>query len=246
MAPKETIALEIDSPGSPIPTEPGTVEPHSALELAAAYLDVLQKLAVAKGARLAFCGLEVRNKCVEFRFGVSDIGLAEAAAVEANRYLQGVMLPPRKLKRPIERLSKEVERQVREGRTVRASAGKWSQPLVAAEPKLHLLPTATVSFRGKVIRAGGREPGVRFETEEGDFSLDATETLAAGIAHFLYQRVDVAAKVYRTPEGRIDGGILVEFHPLSTGKADAWLEWLETAGRGWTTVPEALKELDRD
>lgn len=246
MAAEETLSLEIDSPDAPGQTEPGNVPARSALELAAAYVDLLEKLAKEKGASLTFRGIEVHNKCVEFRFRVNDVGLAEAAAIEASRYLQGVLVPPRSLRKPVERLRKEVERQASAGRKVRASAGKWNQPLSVAEPQPSLLPSATVTFRARLIRAGGKDPGVRFETQEGDFSLDATEALAAAIAHHLYLQLDVTARIHRTPEGRIDGGSLVEFHPVANLPAKAWLEWLETAGRGWTTLDKALEDLGRD
>jgi hypothetical protein len=243
MDPAQSIKLDIDGPSRP---EPETITALPVLELAAAYVDAIEKVAQAKSASLQVRGIAVVNKCVELQFGVTNPRLAQAAALDLGRYLQGVLPPSKKLKQPIARLRKAVQQQAEEGRTVRASIGDWSEALMVGETKIDLLPRVTMTIRATVNRVGGKQPGARFVSEEGDFTLDADETQTVGVAHHLYELVDLVAEIYRNEDGDITGGRLVEFRPVKPADAGAWLEWLDEAGRGWGTAEQVLKDLGRD
>lgn len=241
----QVLRIELDGAN----LHPHTVEVPSTLELAAAYVDLLRRIAVGKGGELALVGLAVKDKCFQFEVGVDDADLAEASAVEVDRYMRGALLPGPGLAKSTERLRKAAKDQRALGRTIRISIRDWSEPLEVAAPKFDLLPEAIIALRVKLISVGGAEPRIRVEaaSEPDAFDLRVTEAEARELGKHLYLPVDVVAAVKRDAQGMIVSGRLREFHPMQPGDASAeWLKWLDAAGEDWNGVTDILGELGRD
>jgi len=79
---------------------------------------------------------------------------------------------------------------------------------------------------------------VRFESgsEEHPFTLETSKEDAQAIAGYLYQDLDISARIHRGSDNRISGE-LIAFEPLDDGDAaTAWRSWYrQNAGEDHAT-----------
>ena len=80
---QDELAIEFDGPD----VTPGTLDARTALELAAAYLDLLQNIASDAGQEIRFTGLHVKDKCAVITTETSAPSLTRSAATQAARYI---------------------------------------------------------------------------------------------------------------------------------------------------------------
>lgn len=229
--------------------EPAELEPHSALELAAAYFDLMHKVAEEEGFYLKLQGLEVVKKCAAIESRATNVELTKRVARRAGRYL-GARNPPRGLVGAINRVRTALDSQPERQRAVKIWIGpKFTRPLEAKTVEPEALPEAKIALRAEVQRLGGAEPIARFHSRSEDkpFSLRVPRNLALKLRHFLWGQVDIVARVHRDEDGAIDEGVLVDFEAVSNDLATvAWEEWIREHGEGWDEVDDVLAELGRD
>ncbi|MBL8956233.1 MAG: hypothetical protein JNK82_36005 [Myxococcaceae bacterium] len=195
---------------------PNAVDAKAVLELGAAYLDLLERVARADGRPISFKGIAVVDKCVAFKVQVSDPVAAQAAVTNSSRLVYGGAAVPQGLVSAVERLRKAIRERDDAGQQVTALVGRKKSVLRLADARTLLPPEASLTVRARVVQVGGEHPRAKFESgsEAASFALRLTEQLATELAAHLYKIVDIEAVARRDPEGNIVDGRLDRFHPV--------------------------------
>jgi hypothetical protein len=225
----DELFVEIDGPG----VAPATVDPVGILSIAASYFALLQELADDQGIELKLTGLEVRDKCAAVVCRTSDRGAAWELTGRVAAYVSGMSEWPKGYRGGIETLRKAIQRLPAHQKARVVVGADWEIPLSAHDAGDGVPPYETIHRRARPIRVGGKVPAVRFESgsEEHPFTLETSRENAQAIAGYLYQDLDIVARIRRGPDGRISGE-LIAFEPLEDGDATtAWRSWYrENAG----------------
>jgi len=225
---------------------PQTVDGAALLQIAAGYVDFMQALARGEGEELAFTGIEIRSGSVCVASNPSSTRLAREYADRTAGYLEGVEEPPRGLESRTHNLGLAVKA-AGLGKLIYVNVAGWRRPVRIPETKAPEVFWELTSFRATPIRAGGKEPRVRFESvTDGEFSLRADAEIARKLGGLLYQEVEVTANVLRDADGAIRAGRVEDAIPLAEGDPiAAWREWLQQAAPRWADVDDIEKELGR-
>ncbi len=242
---KDELAIEFDGPE----VTPDTLDARTALELAAAYIDLLQNIAAEAGHEIRFTGLHIKDKCVAITTETSAPALTRSAATQAGRYISAPETAPSKITDRARRVRRALGRFPEKTSTRIFVGSKWKKTL-RVEQVADIGPAvrAVVSLRATLVRVGGETPMVRFESgsEERPFSLEVTRDTAKRLAAYLYGELDIVAHVTRDADGHIDGGTLDEFHAVSEGGAvDSWREWHRENVKQWDEVEDIEGEIGR-
>lgn len=236
------LGIEFDGLG----IEPPTADPILTMNAAVAYFRLLRASAASVGRALDLQGLAVHNKCVAVATTPRDLSAATAAVQRAADVLSGA----------IEASGDERARAA----DFFQSIGKFPSGIVArvvlgevrAElPRETEAPVrgawSVTSFRGKVMRVGGRDPRIAISTqsEKADVVLELPDELTDAAARALYRLVDVECVIART-KGVIDAGKLkaISVVPTQTGK-DPWRTWFKPQAKAWDEVEDIEEALDR-
>jgi hypothetical protein len=224
MTPKDDeLLVEIDGPG----VDPSTVDPVGILSIAASYFALLQELADDQGIELKLTGIEVRDKCAAVVCHTADRGAARELTGRITAYVSGMSESPKGYRGDIETLRKAIQRLPAHQRARVVAGSGWEIPLSAHEAGDEAPPYETIHRRARPIRVGGKAPAVRFESgsEEHPFTLETSRENAQAIAGYLYQDLDIIARIHQRPDNRISGE-LIAFEPLDDGDATAaWRSW---------------------
>lgn len=225
MTPEEDeLLVEIDGPD----VGPSTVDPVGILSLAASYFAFLQALADDQGIDLKLTGIAVRDKCVALGCQTAERGAARELTGLMVSFLSGMTEPPKGFRGDTERLQQAIRRLPRDQKARVMVGPNWELPLSANNDSDGAPPYETINRRARPIRVGGKSPAVRFESgsEDYPFTLGASMNDAITIAGYLYQDLDIIARIYRGPDDRIMSGHLIAFEPLEGGDAtEAWRSW---------------------
>jgi hypothetical protein len=224
MAPNEDeLLVEIDGPD----VAPSTVDPVGILSLAASYFSLLQNLADDQGIELQLTGIEVRDKCAALACRTSDRGAARELTGLVASYVSGAKALPKGYRGDVEQLRQAILRLPPHQKARVVVGPDWEMPLAVDADVDDAPPYETIHRRARPIRVGGKAPAVRFESgsEEHPFTLETSLDDAKAIAGYLYQDLDIVARVQRAPDNRISG-CLIGFEPLADGDAtEAWRSW---------------------
>ena len=238
-------ALRLEIDGEQV--EPDTIDARRTLELAAAYFELLTKIASSRGSVLELRGLRVENKCVALRSLPNSADVAREAATEADDYISGREEPVGVME--LVKRVRAARRALPPGHSAKVIIGPWECPITAVEDAPEWPPYATISLRAEVVRAGGARPRARFrsDSEPDEFTLDVSEATARELGAHLYREVDITAHVHRDENDRIRGGQLEEFFPLEDGGArEAWRQWVQDNAPHWFEVDDLDSELRAD
>jgi len=238
----ESLRVEVAGEG----VEPETVDARAMLELAAAYFEMLAKVAHEP---LTFRGLAIENKCIALASWPSSLEIARSAALDAEAYLTQQIEPDPSLRDSLRRV-RAARRALPSGQTAKVIIGPWERRIEVPEDAREQWPRAVTSLRAMVMRVGGLKPRVMFQSgsEDSAFSLEVSIDQAHALGGLLYREVDIVASIARSPEDRrIRGGILDEFVVVDDGDARAaWTKWLADSAPQWSEVRdiEALLLVD--
>lgn len=225
MVPREDeLLVEIDGPD----VAPETVDPLGILALAQSYFALLHELADDQGIDLKLTGIYVLDKCAALGSRTDDRDAVQDLTSRVASYVSGTSESPKGYGGAIERLRKAILSLPANQKARIAVGPHWAVPLSVDGDADDWPPYETITRRARPIRVGGKTPAVRFESgsEEYPFTLETTIDIARAIAGYLYQDLDIRARVHRNPDNRIAGGRLISFEPLDEGDAtEAWRAW---------------------
>jgi hypothetical protein len=111
---------------------------------------------------------------------------------------------------------------------------------------------AVEMFRAHVESIGGKRPSIRLRSfsDNVTYTLRLSKQLAQQTSPYLYQDVDVEARVTRLmkgPDFPVIYGNVVDITPIpSTDPVEAWDEWYEKSGRPWDRIDDVDGELGRN
>jgi hypothetical protein len=235
----DRLRLEIAGPR----VSPKTVPTLEALELARAYLDLLQRIAEESApARLKFEGIAVETGSAVLAFNTNSPEAARDAAQQAGVYLRAIEMPPPGLIDPVRRVRTAVLRLPTDF-TTSVCVGKWRRHLEVVESPHEGLRGAVVTLRAVPVRVGGARPAVRFRSasEESDFTLRvADEETARRFGGLLYREVEIVATVFRDGEGEIVQGTVDQFEAVAEGDSvAAWRSWYRANCKEWPSLDAA-------
>jgi hypothetical protein len=241
----DDLRLEIDGPG----VHPETLDPLATLELGAAYLKLLKKIAEEARVDLEFKGLTVQDKCAALQFTPDNPARAEAVAVEAFELLEGGRLTPHVLESVLSGFRSAVNNlPSQQSVTVLVRSRKLPvRPAPVAKPEKRVSST---KLRAVVLQVGGKNPTVRFVSKsEGErpFTVSADKEQARELGALLFELVDAEVQLERNPDGVIAKGRLLKFTPVSAEKnLQAWTDWYKAAASEWDDVEDIEEELGRN
>lgn len=245
----DDLKFEIDGPE----VHQRTVDAEAALGLFLSYLELVRKAAKERGAELTFQGLEVEEKCLRIAAVPSDTAAALASARDVSAMLARQTPVPDGLKKPLATFRRRLTTFPQQITRTSVQVGKWERLGVDvswSEPPVG--PTwETFSGRAHVERAGGKRPKVVLSSrlEPREMTLDAEKALAGRIAKYLYEEVEVDARVRRDGKGVIVGGELLDFEPVSAGDpTKEWGDFFRAAGGAHAEMgaDEINAEIGRD
>ncbi len=240
------LMLEVDG------AEPDTVaDPLAVLELAAAYFDLVVKLAKDRGYDLGLKGLHIFNKCVAI--AIKPVNPLEAQASARSAVLLVERHPKAKARH---RTAVDRVRRARTGLpkqyTASVRLAELTLPLTVIEFVDTMMPWSMTTMRVVPYKAGGKnDAAVRFTSilEDYDFTLDVSSDAARELGAVLYHEVEIEAEVQRDAAGRITQGKVLRINPLDD-KPDlsAWQDWFRFSGRQsqWDAADNLEEELGRD
>jgi hypothetical protein len=241
----DELAIEFDGPE----VTPDTLDARVALELASAYLDLLQQIATDAGQEIRFSGLRVEDKCAAIVTETSAPRLTKRAANQATKYISAPGTARSRIAERAERVRRVLNR-MPEKTHARVFVGTWNRSLAVKKPPDVGPPIrAAIRLRVRVLRVGGDDPTVRFESgsEARPFSLSVTRETAKQLAAYLYDELDIVAHVTRDADDHIDGGALDEFSEVEqAGSLEAWRRWHRENVPEWDEVESLEEELGRD
>lgn len=242
----EKIYFEVAGPG----LEPENAPTTLALEAASAFFSAIEKVVRIEKRDVSFSGLSVENKCIQFSATASDGHSAFEASVSFHEALSGEKPVPRGISDEINRM-RRVSKMLPLAYELRSRVGQRKHlRLTSASPDDLLLWGELASLRGRVESVGGATPKARFSSafEAQVFSLEASEEMAKSLAKYLYDEVEIEAKIFRDLSGRIREGQIERFYPLE-GAADmeSLRKWYYSVGGDeWDAVDDVERELKRD
>jgi len=241
MARDDEFQVEIAGPGA----SPDTVDTLRLLRLGLAFTELVRRLGAENG--LAFTGLSVVEKCVSLSCAVNQPQAAKAASARALRLVSGNEDPPH----GAETATDEVRGAIialSPGQVARVLVGPWAAQIsVPPDFEPHPPPWERTEQRVHVVRVGGKRPiaRLRSDSEDGEFSLRATPEMAQKLGQVLYRDADVEMEVVRDASGRIEGGRVLDVHPLEEDSDTAWRSWFRDNLGEWDTVDDIEGELGR-
>lgn len=244
----DVLTIELTGPNA----EPQTIDSRAALELGAAYLQLIEALAkIQERGDLKHHGIWVENKCVELRFVPNDLAVAHAVAIEAHRCISGKFPPPKRTQQHVLRVQKLVREQKQDGRLVKIKVSDWEGNLDTPPEKPPEPPIAITSVRAELLEVGGdKNPHIKIasQSEAEPFRVSASREQCESLGRFLYKRMDFDVRLRRNAEGHISEGALIDFQTLSDApsRASEMLSWIDRAGKDWEEIQDPLKELGRD
>lgn len=242
---RSEITIEFDGPG----VRPDSVDAHVALEVAAAFVDLIQHVAKTSGHDLRLTGIEVRKKCAQLAVGTPAPQQAKAASLRAVLLVSGRESIPPMLGQRVERLMRAT-RSAPDTMKITVAQGKWKRRLAAPVLReAEAAPEEETTLRAKIMRAGGDNPSVRLssESEAEQFTFHVSEPEAQKLGRHLYEEIDVTARIQRDVDGRIVGGAILDWQPIEGGSSvAAWREWHAEHASEWDTVEDIEAELARD
>lgn len=216
------IKIEIDGPG----VSPLTVDAPLALEIAAALLGFVQRVAADRDVPLKIRGLSIEDKCAAVVAHVDQIVAAREIAREALNYVRGGADPPRGTAEYVARMRSAIRR-LPEDQHAAVLLGEWKREITMGPDPLPPGPWARIAHRARLLRIGGQRPMARFESKyDGEFSLSVTAEAARKLGSYLYRPLDIEARVLRDSTGDIERGELLVWHQISDeDPADTMREW---------------------
>jgi hypothetical protein len=219
-----------------------TVDAARTLELAVAYMQLIQRIAEERDEEVVFTGFEAVEKCAALVTHPSDPELARLAAVEAGFLLSSHNRPPHGLKEAVERV-RHARDSLPHHYDAHVHIRGLRRPIVGASEVVARSPYSVTSLRAQLTRVGGSRPRATFvsDSEERAFTVHIADVdLATHLAGWLYTELDIELQVARDLDGNIEDGVLTGFHPLVDFEDDEeWKKWFREAGI------ESLEELDR-
>jgi hypothetical protein len=239
----DEVKLELDGGG----VEPSTVAARSLIDLASAFLEIIERVAAEEQIEVTFRGLSVENKCVALVTRIDPPGAGQELSKEALKLITGEEPTRRGLEGPVQRARTVVEH-LPDGITANVIVGPWKALIVTTEPDLERYPVESTELRAIPIRVGGRRTSVRFgsESEDQEFTLDASADLCRRIGPHLYKEIDVYVRLRRNSEGTIEGGVVDEFFPVEArDNGESLRAWFSESAPEWGDVNDVVRELDR-
>jgi hypothetical protein len=242
------LVLEVDGPN----VHPNTVDSTQLLALASSYLELLQKMGSEDDRPIKFTGLQIKDKCVAVYVQPDDSGLARSLADVSSAYLAERRLP-QGLPQGLTKSIREVQHALRSfphDHRAKVMVGTWGVDLALPDQIVDPDPAGAVeSFRGKIVRVGGKAPKFQVQPafEETPFSVDVTVEVAQKLAENLYGEVDLVVEIFRSSKGRVYTAKLLEFAIVSDrDPTEAWREWFKPHAQYWDQVDDLEEELTRD
>ncbi|PRQ07837.1 hypothetical protein [Enhygromyxa salina] len=219
-----------------------------AMNYVSALLDLLSALADKQQEPLSLQGMTLAPGSVVFDIDVEQPSTARRLVTQAGELVAGRTLAPRGLRARVTRVRESVSQL---GPGVRSVVKVGRHKTVIAPPNIdtNARTQEEVELRARVFRVGGSPPRVWAITDvDGEFRAELDHRLAADIAGYLYQEVDLVATIERTDEGRIVDATVHRFFPLdeTEDEAEVWRRWFALAGSGWEDIEDIEAELDRN
>jgi hypothetical protein len=230
---------------------PETADARATLEVAAAYIDFLVRLAEEHGEKLDLHGLKVIPGSIGIEVYSSTPKIVGDRITEAEDLLEGRELPSSgKIQTALNRLERSV-RALPEGWGASVAAGPtYRFPLYVVrheEEGADLWTTTTL--RAQPLRVGGKAPRVQFQSpsESKPFTVGTNQETAREVAKYLYREVEVSIRFVRDEDGTIKDGWLEEFWPVdaSADEIERWRAWFRDAGAHWDDIEDVNAELGR-
>lgn len=225
---------------------PETVDARAALEVAAAYLDLLTRIADEKiGEPLAFQGLQVLPGSLRIVTKTLNPPVALEAAEFSAQLIQGGMRFG--FNQTLERL----QRAVREFPADVVIESRVDDHVRRIEMARRERPPAyeESTLRAKLIRIGGKRPTARFESpsEERPFTLELSTSLAQRLSTHLYRQVEITFRGKRDEDGCLVEGRLYEFEPVEQTEDPLGVvrDWVDESGNAayWGEITDLEKDL---
>jgi hypothetical protein len=246
MAREEDLRLEIEGGG----VEKKTVDAKKALELAAAYLDFLEKISAEEEPEenpepVRFYGLEVVDKCVEFISTPDNPIKALVAAEIAKALLADRGEAPRGLGESRDRLAHAVGG-FGEQKIV-ASIGKNKFPLVLPPAEEDKSPFVITTFRATLNGLWRGRARFSARREKKDFSVKIELFHVVELGHHMLRELDIKVKLTRDLDGNIESAKLLRFYPVSQeDPTEAWQAFYrQVGGDEWDRVDNLEEEIKR-
>ena len=242
---RSTLSWQVRGAG----VEPSSVDVLSTLGAATAYLELLQGVAELRRTKLHFTSMRLGEELLVLEFQVDEPAVARTASSDAQEYLEGRKLAPRRIKSYLEQVQRALDR-LPANHTIRVSMSDFEAEIARQAKEHHAPPAEVLELRAVVMRVGGHPARVAVVNDvEGLFTLALSQEQAAAIAHWLYREVDVSAEVSRDEDGKIADGTVLAFsgleHAEGQVEADIWRQWFSAAGAGWNDVDDIEAELGR-
>jgi len=237
--------LEVDGPD----LHPTTIDTRAALDLANAFVQLLEKAAEAKGVALGLHGFQVIDKCHATMVRTQDPRAGAVVMEEVEILIIGGRVPPVKGLAPAADALRSALRKFGPGHTFKLAVGDWERVVEPRDSPEELMPQSVTTLRARLIRIGVSPPRARFESgaELEPFTLDVTREQALQWSRFLGQDVDIEVSIRRGVLDNIEDGYVIALHPMDENATpDSWLEWLTVNGRQWDDVEDHLTELGRN
>jgi len=238
------IALELDGDG----VSPTSVDTVQFTRLAAAYFNLLDRIASQQGFSLKIEGIGIQDKCVALVGSASHADAAKEVTTVAASYINGSTSIPRGLRSDAEQLQ-QILRELPETQRVRVLVGNdWCQNLTQQSEEQSLPPLEWLALRVTLMRVGGATPAIRCASifEEQQFTLTATRDLVQNLGPHVYKEIEIDACVQRDLDGRIREGAVVNFRLLDDEDAtEAWKSWYAANASFWDEVSDIEVKLGR-
>lgn len=226
MSAADEIIVEID--GGDV--APENVDAPKLLNMASAYLTLLQRIAQGSGVELETTGLEIRDKCVAIVTRTNNISVAEACTRDIVSFLKEAVDPPRGYRDETRRL-RDALRDLPGDQSARIlGGGSWRFDLNS--PNTGDAPAnERWSICAILERIGGEKPAratLRSDLDDMTFSLRTSKEMIRSLAPYIYQPLDIEAEITCDHSGRIRGKLL-SFQPIDESHADDivsdWRRW---------------------
>jgi hypothetical protein len=222
----DELVIEIDGDGVHL----ATLDAPRLLELAAAYFDLLAKVAADRDEALELRGLRAFEKCASIATTPSNSATAARAIADASDLLASVRRPGYGLVEPVRRV-RTARARLPTGTRARILLGEQRSDLVTEPTESPPMPrpAGVTTVRAYLQRVGGATPRATFQarTEPRPFTVDLQDAAQAEqLGQSLYKTLDIEVRLLRDADGAIEGGQLAGFHPVAVGDAlGAWRAW---------------------
>jgi len=245
----DALNVVIDGPGVTVET----VDPRVALQVALAYLALVEQIAKERGESLGFRGLAVVPGSCALKIHTSDARTAARFSRTALAYAR--RSEPTSLEtEPQAKKLREVLTELPQGYHVDVRILDLNDRLVAVPEPEPTAPFELTSLRATLqalggIREGSTKATFTSHSERRAFKLRATKEQIAKLGPHIYKEMDIEVLIARDVHGVIAEGELRRFDlvDMSLDDLEAWRDWYESSGgSAWDEVEDIEAELSRD